>query len=705
LIFLNPADHGVGFCFAANGMNWQQPIYGEEQGFTPDGRLLYDTGPDRMRLIESATGQVRFENPGGRIAFGRSCLALSNYATNWIAGDGFTDVFDLKTLEPEFRVPGRAARFNPARTALVTLLDEGVAAIWDAKTGRHRATLGEVRSLVNVSEPQRGSSPNTLHGDPKPAAVVDPVADGGGDGGSPATAEDDGGGGTSDDVQSAKIDRYVQADAPAEVQQDQQFELAVWLSIDPPDPDGGPAAVALKLPPSIDKKGVRTGAPPVTVRINAPGFVAVDEQNEVALDIYADRDTPPERFRLRAEEGVSGRRTIDLSVFLGFERLGDFQIFVQVLPRRDPHTRAKGTLRVPGGPAVSEPPNAALYIDWRPEGGGDVLSYEYAWPQENWRKIPAGQKTISPMVSAYLEPIYKKLNELARQDAADEEEAIKIGQNLYRDLVTKELEEFYAAFCAKKPGGTLLVYSNEPWIPWELLYPWQSGLEKSDFLCAKFNMARWYYSKGQRIKPSAELRKVGISTPSANVMAGPEIRYLTELPQRWPTVDIDQPFPACASELLTLMRRGQTNLFHFATHGHLQPPAAINVAAIAVGSDHLLITDIVGDVSLRLGQSKPIMFMNTCHSARQDRGFTAADGWVPRFLESDCTAFIGANWEVNCNLASQFARIVYDGLLHNHTAAQAVKAARETLRRLRGGNSTWLAYSLYADPNRRVHVG
>jgi hypothetical protein len=201
-------------------------------------------------------------------------------------------------------------------------------------------------------------------------------------------------------------------------------------------------------------------------------------------------------------------------------------------------------------------------------------------------------------------------------DGANEDEAIKIDQNLYRHLSTKELEEFFAAFCAKKPGGTLLIYSNEPWIPWELLYPWQSGLKGSDFLCANFDMARWYNSpKAQRIKPRAELRHVGISSPAANVKAELEIRYLSELPRQWPSVEIATPFPACANELLALMRGGKTNLFHFATHGHVAP-AAINVAAIAVGRDHLLITDIVGDVAIHLGQSKPIMFMNACHSSR-----------------------------------------------------------------------------------------
>jgi WD40 repeat protein len=279
------ADHGVGFCFAANGTSWQQPIYGDEQGFTPDGRFLYDVGPDLMRLIETNTGHIRFENPGGRIAFGRGCLARSDYSTeSWIAGDGFTDVLNLKTFQPEFRVPGRAARFNPARTALVTLLDEGVAAIWDARTGRHRATLGAVRSLLNASPPPRhGGYADLLIGDPETRTMVDPIAAGDRDGGSRRSAEDNGGEGTSDDVPPASVDRYVQADGPAEIQQDEQFEVTVRLTIDPPDPDGGPVAVPLKLPPSIDENGTRTGAPPVTVRIQAPGFVVVDGRDEVTL--------------------------------------------------------------------------------------------------------------------------------------------------------------------------------------------------------------------------------------------------------------------------------------------------------------------------------------------------------------------------------------------------------------------------------------
>src|SRR5262249_47691088 len=106
-----------------------------------------------------------------------------------------------------------------------------------------------------------------------------------------------------------------------------------------------------------------------------------------------------------------------------------------------------------------------------------------------------------------------------------------------------------------------------------------------------------------------------------------------------------------------------------------------------------------------LQRSAPLVFMNACHSARQDQGLTRAEGWVERMLEFGCSGFIGANWQIHDQLASRFAIEVYDGGFKGKTIASAVRQARLQLRRDSPGNATWLAYSLYAHPNMRVQIG
>jgi CHAT domain-containing protein len=60
-------------------------------------------------------------------------------------------------------------------------------------------------------------------------------------------------------------------------------------------------------------------------------------------------------------------------------------------------------------------------------------------------------------------------------------------------------------------------------------------------------------------------------------------------------------------------------------------------------------------------------------------------------------------WEVNDTLALQFAKTFYKALLQdNLTVAEAFRQSREAVRQAAPYNSTWLAYSLYADPEARI---
>ncbi len=90
--------------------------------------------------------------------------------------------------------------------------------------------------------------------------------------------------------------------------------------------------------------------------------------------------------------------------------------------------------------------------------------------------------------------------------------------------------------------------------------------------------------------------------------------------------------------------------------------------------------------------------MNACPSGRQVIGPTRPDGWVERCIDLGCRGFLGANWEVNDELAAMFAIEVYNRLVHRTPIAAAVRAARQLLRSQDPANPTWLAYSLYAHP-------
>jgi CHAT domain-containing protein len=220
----------------------------------------------------------------------------------------------------------------------------------------------------------------------------------------------------------------------------------------------------------------------------------------------------------------------------------------------------------------------------------------------------------------------------------------------------------------------------------------------------RFELSRWYYSEGQRIHPAARIGVISAIARAFDLEAVErEMEYLRNLPKRWPHVLISTPLPRWVKDVLALMRDGRSNLYHFAAHGVL-PPSEASVPGIQIGSDYMRVDRIIGEVAEGLRRSMPVIFMNACHSSRQGLALTRADGWVQRFLEFGCAAFIGANWEVNDRLAADFAIEVYEQLRSGHTIASAVQKARILVRDKQPGNSTWLAYSLYSHPNLQVHA-
>ena len=85
---------------------------------------------------------------------------------------------------------------------------------------------------------------------------------------------------------------------------------------------------------------------------------------------------------------------------------------------------------------------------------------------------------------------------------------------------------------------------------------------------------------------------------------------------------------------------------------------------------------------------------------------TGLGGWTERMVgDIGVSAFVGSLWEVNDGLAAEFAIEFYTNLGAGQTFAEAFHAARLAIRARQPANPTWLAYTLYADPNAKVSLG
>jgi CHAT domain-containing protein len=179
-----------------------------------------------------------------------------------------------------------------------------------------------------------------------------------------------------------------------------------------------------------------------------------------------------------------------------------------------------------------------------------------------------------------------------------------------------------------------------------------------------------------------------------------EVDFIKQLRDLRSGITVLDPFSACL-EVLDWLESGNFSMLHFACHGMFDATSPDN-SAIKLSEGILRPSDI----RVRFGgrRPRPLLFINACHGARTEFSFTGLGGWAKRLVtQAQVGAFIGAMWEVNDGLALQFARRFYTGLLkENETIAEAFRQAREEIRQLAPYNSTWLAYTLYADPQGRL---
>ena len=97
-----------------------------------------------------------------------------------------------------------------------------------------------------------------------------------------------------------------------------------------------------------------------------------------------------------------------------------------------------------------------------------------------------------------------------------------------------------------------------------------------------------------------------------------------------------------------------------------------------------------------MGIPHPVVFINACQVGRGGMALTGIGGWARRFVQAGAGAFIGAYWSVYDDAAFAFAKEVYTRLVDGMPIGDAVKEARAAVRA--GGDPTWLAYTVFADP-------
>ncbi|MEM8961409.1 MAG: CHAT domain-containing protein [Acidobacteriota bacterium] len=290
-----------------------------------------------------------------------------------------------------------------------------------------------------------------------------------------------------------------------------------------------------------------------------------------------------------------------------------------------------------------------------------------------------------------------------------------IGRELSRQVFdTPSLEAYKRCTASVR---TLLLITEEPWIPWELVTPYDESFE-DPFLAERFEMTRWL----DEVEWPGHIHVPGLVAIDGGRVPGQvelegtadECAYLVTVSRANDSSAevLDEPY------FLSVMNRlqdGGFGVLHFA--GHAGFPTApgdgtpwardrADEARIVLHDRPLRARHLDSRTMGALRRDRPLVFLNACHAASQAVVLTRLGGWVHAWLrECNVGAMIAPLWAVGDQEARTFARTLYDRLLEGATIAEAMASAREALWDTPRGRLSALAYSVWAHPNARVFWG
>ncbi len=448
------------------------------------------------------------------------------------------------------------------------------------------------------------------------------------------------------------------------VYQDRDSQTAIFLLT--PDPNQGPGMRRISLDFYHRQRLAGTASFQVEVRDRPP----VDETPAEAEPVIADR----------AEDGtLTGSEAGTLTL------------------ASDDATRPDFVLRV----TLSTDRRQLSYTLHSPTGKLGLVFQRMGWVR------------LEMDPRAFMENTLLGLSQMARasrtkltdaQFAANQEKLRQIGWDLYDQLFPPALRGAYRRLRElrqQQPELSLLIVSDEPWIPWEMILPYEHDLPNEDFLCAQFRLTRWLDGRG--LPEDFSLHQARVVAPKSNLASvkAEQDFFRLELPKLRPELSYGGAWLDMASQVTDALRAGDVQLFHFACHGDFDATRPDDSALMLQG-DSLRPSQIVGPMRTGVAHSKPLVFLNACHTGETGFSLTGMGGWAARFVRAGASAFVGSLWEVNDVLAAQFAIRFYTDLLQGATLGDAFHAARAHIRALDPANPTWLAYTLYADPNGRI---
>jgi hypothetical protein len=491
----------------------------------------------------------------------------------------------------------------------------------------------------------------------------------------------------------------------------------------PAEPAAAPHTVEAEFPDATDVGRVEWLLVHLAAGVSGGGGIAVDLPADEAIDILvqarrgfvvegddkgtltvpAAGETMPLSFHLKATE--VGPAIVKVLAFHKGQPLGVITL--------TPTVRESGVAATPGQPAARsvraarplaspspQVPDLSMLIEEQTSNGTKEFVIRLTSPSAdlalNYKKF--GPIRLAVDAEKFFDSFFADIEALPvdtpEQRSLIEAKMAAKGTYLYSTLFPADLQQ--QLWDLRDRIGSIVVQSEEPWIPWELCKLQgrraDGGIEEGPFLCEKYTITRWVPEIGFRRPLTLKNLALVVPDDSGLPLAGEERDYVLSLAGQGRKVT---RIPANFVELRKALASGEYDGWHFTGHGLARDDDPDRSSIYLAANDPFTPEDLSGEVA-NAGLARPVVFLNACQVGRGGMSLTGIGGWARRWLGAGAGAFIGAYWSVYDEAAFDFAKAVYARLLAGEAIGDAVREARAAIRP--AGDPTWLAYTVFADP-------
>jgi CHAT domain-containing protein len=351
-----------------------------------------------------------------------------------------------------------------------------------------------------------------------------------------------------------------------------------------------------------------------------------------------------------------------------------------------------------------------------------------------------GTQDLRSDVGAWVENQLRTLGSAARRSAATAPEVDQaladVGCQLYEQLLPEKMQQL--CWTLRQRGvQTILILSDEPHIPWELIKPYRADpatgrLQEQDaFWGEAFALTHWL--RGRPPVQQLALRRVlAVAVSGEEPLADPavavrELEFVSAETSPMPAAAPPMPMalrfaqqelavlqglersgarvevlPARKRQLVEAFERGAFDLLHLACHGSFGGVVKADASAIQMEDGAFSAAELPPRLAGALRSAAPLIFFNACETGRLGFSLTRLGSWGARLVQLGCGGFVGALWPVTDKAALTFAQAFYQGLAQGFPLGQATLQARLRVRACHPNDPSWLAYCCFADPLARI---